>query len=350
MQQHTILSRAGLLALPGVCTFLLMLMLVPMPLLSQDIHWSQFQYSPLNLGPSQTGNYNGDYRFAANHRRQWKSVTEPYRTFSGSFDMPVNIMPDTRQRFSAGLLFNNDKAGDSKLGTTQFALSLAALQSIDKDSIHFIGVGIQLGYVMRSIDYSALTFDEQYDGDFFNPSLGNSENFDGENHGYFDVGAGLHWMMKAAGRFSLGAGFSVAHLNKPDDSFFGEAVKVNPRMQTSIQADFGIAPKLDLVPALLLMNQGAFKELTGGTSVRFRISEKPGRNYALSVGGWIRSKDAMIASAGLDYNLLRIGVSYDFNTSDLDRASNGKGGYELSLIYIIRKVKSTGIKPPCPLY
>jgi hypothetical protein len=64
----------------------------------------------------------------------------------------------------------------------------------------------------------------------------------------------------------------------------------------------------------------------------------------------MRRKDAAIVSAGVDYNNLNVGVSYDFNTSDLDRASNGKGGYEISLIYIIRKVKPIGIKPPCPLY
>nr|HMT30619.1 type IX secretion system membrane protein PorP/SprF [Bacteroidia bacterium] len=60
--------------------------------------------------------------------------------------------------------------------------------------------------------------------------------------------------------------------------------------------------------------------------------------------------DAFIASAGVEYNNLSVGASYDFNTSDLNTASNGKGGYELSLIYIIRKVKPLGIKPPCPLY
>lgn len=317
---------------------------------SQDIHFSQFEASPLNLNPAQTGFFDGDYRFIGNHRNQWKSVTKPYRTFSGSVDMVLNGLSESRNRYSAGILFNNDKAGDSELGLTQFALSLSALRAIGNDSIHFISVGFQAGYVRRSINHSELSFDEQYDGDVYNPGLGNSENFDNSSHGYADISVGLGWMVKTEDSFKAGAGISIQHINRPVDAFFSEDAKVIPRLQADVKLDFPIAGRLDLIPALLYMNQGKFKELTGGTSLRIRMSELPGRRYNFYIGGWIRQKDAIIASAGIDYNNLSVGVSYDVNTSDLDRASNNKGGYEISLIYIIRKVKPLGIKPPCPLY
>ncbi|MBP9082336.1 MAG: PorP/SprF family type IX secretion system membrane protein [Bacteroidia bacterium] len=317
---------------------------------AQDIHFSQFQSSPLNLNPALTGFYNGDYRFIANHRRQWKSVTVPYRTFSGSFDMPVNFFPESKQRYSLGLLINNDRAGDSELGLTQVGISAGAIRALGRDSIHFLSGGIQFSYVRRSINYSDLTFDEQFTGDGFDPNTGNSENFSGDNQGYFDFGAGLTYLIRVNDRFKAGAGISLQHINRPNDSFFDEGAKMFPRLQTDLKADFAIATRFDLIPALIFMNQGSFREITGGTSVRFRLSELPGRNYALYLGSWLRAKDAFIASAGFDYNNLNVGVSYDFNTSDLDRASNGKGGYELSLIYIIRKVKPLSIKPPCPLY
>jgi hypothetical protein len=67
---------------------LMILLFVFMPKLqAQDIHWSQFQSSPLNLNPALSGFFDGDYRFVLNHRNQWKSVTTPYNTFSGSIDM-----------------------------------------------------------------------------------------------------------------------------------------------------------------------------------------------------------------------------------------------------------------------
>lgn len=317
---------------------------------AQDIHYSQFEASPLNLNPAFTGMFNGDLRFVVNHRRQWKSVSKPFSTFSGSFDMALNGLSSSKNRYNGGLMINSDKAGDSELGLFQAALSFSMIRALDQDSKQFLGAGIQLGYSQRSINYSSLTFDEQYTGDSFDPNTGNTENFSGSNHGYGDLGAGVAWMMRASERSKVGAGISLQHINRPDDSFFGNSVKMFTRMQADLKADFAVAERFDLVPAVIFMKQGAFKELTGGTSVRYRLSELPGRQYAFLLGAWLRKSDALIASAGVDYNNLKVGVSYDFNTSDLDRASNGRGGYELSLIYIIRKVKPLGIKPPCPLY
>lgn len=321
----------------------------PSTLRSQDIHFSQFESSPLNLNPSLTGFFDGDYRFVANHRNQWRSVSEPYRTFSGSMDMVLNGLADSKNRYNAGLLFNHDRAGDSKLSMTQIALSLSVLRPLDKDANHFISVGFQAGYVSRSINYSGLTYDEQYNGDTFDPSTGNTEDFENDNHGYADIGAGFAYLFRTE-KFKAGTGFSFQHLNRPNDAFFDQKVKMYNRFQADLKFDFPILTRFDLVPAFLFMNQGSYREFTGGTSIRYRLSELPGRRYSLYLGGWMRSSDAAIASVGLDYNDLNVGFSYDINTSDLDRASNGKGGYEISLIYIIRKVKPVGIRPPCPLY
>lgn len=316
---------------------------------AQDIHFSQFESSPLNLNPSLTGFFDGDYRFVANHRSQWRSVSEPYRTFSGSMDMVLNGLADSKSRYNTGLLFNHDRAGDSKLSLTQLALSFSVLRPLDNEAKHFISLGLQAGYVSRSINYSGLTYDEQYNGDAFDPSAGNTENFENDKHGYADIGAGFAYLFRTE-KFKAGTGFSFQHINRPNDAFFDQTVKMFNRFQADLKFDFPILTRFDLVPALLYMSQGPFREITGGTSVRYRLSELPGRRYAFYLGGWIRSKDAAIASVGMDYNNLNVGFSYDINTSDLDRASNGKGGYEIALIYIIRKVKPVGIRPPCPLY
>jgi hypothetical protein len=41
-----------------------------------------------------------------------------------------------------------------------------------------------------------------------------------------------------------------------------------------------------------------------------------------------------MVNAGVEFKGLRVGVSYDYNTSNLKTASNGNGGFEISLIYI----------------
>ena len=48
---------------------------------AQDIHFSQFMHNPLHQNPGNTGFHNGDYRFNAAFRDQWRAVTLPYNTF-----------------------------------------------------------------------------------------------------------------------------------------------------------------------------------------------------------------------------------------------------------------------------
>jgi Type IX secretion system membrane protein PorP/SprF len=47
-----------------------------------------------------------------------------------------------------------------------------------------------------------------------------------------------------------------------------------------------------------------------------------------------RANDAIVAEFGYRINSAVIGVSYDINTSALNKATNGNGGIELSLNYI----------------
>ena len=44
---------------------------------AQDIHLSQYNASPLNLNPSLTGLFDGDFRFVGNQKTQWTSVSVP---------------------------------------------------------------------------------------------------------------------------------------------------------------------------------------------------------------------------------------------------------------------------------
>jgi hypothetical protein len=45
-------------------------------------------------------------------------------------------------------------------------------------------------------------------------------------------------------------------------------------------------------------------------------------------------QDAVMVTAGLEFKGFRVGVGYDYNVSDLKNASNGNGGFEISIRYI----------------
>lgn len=318
---------------------------------SQDIHFSQFTKSPLNLNPAYTGFFDGDFRFGGIHRNQWKSVTVPYKTFSGYFDMNAPVPNSDDSRIGAGIVINNDKAGDSEYGITGAALATSFMKSFGAESHHFLSAGIQIGFVQQSFNYSALTFDNQFNGDVFDPNSGSGETFANDKFIYFDFSAGLSWLYNINDKFNIGAGAGLFHINKPKQTFLDDNdSKLEQKISFDVKSTIGITERIYLQPALLFSTQNEFKEFVPGSNIKFLLSEKPGKKFNLYGGVFVRTEDAIILSAGIDYNELNIGFSYDINTSDLKRASNGYGAYEISLTYIIRKVKPIGIHPPCPVY
>lgn len=318
---------------------------------AQDIHFSQFRSSPLNLNPAYTGFFDGDFRFSGIHRNQWKSVTTPYKTFSGAFDMNTALPMASTNLIGTGIVFNNDKAGDSDFGILEGALSTSAIKNLGGDSTHFFSAGIQIGFAQQSINYNKLTFDNQFNGDVFDPNLGNGETFANDKFTYLDLSAGVSYLFRASDRFNLGLGIGVFHLNQPVMSFTeNKESKLHRKISFDARSTIGLTENIFLLPAVLYSKQYVYNESDLGSSAKFILNRKPGRYFAFYAGAWTRIKDAVYLSTGIDYNNLNVGFSYDINTSDLKRASNSKGAYEISLTYIIKKVKPLKVLAPCPVY
>ncbi len=54
-------------------------------------------------------------------------------------------------------------------------------------------------------------------------------------------------------------------------------------------------------------------------------------SMAISLGGYLRARDAISAQVLFEFHQFAIGASYDFNISGLKPATNARGGLELSL-------------------
>ena len=169
-----------------------------------------------------TGLMNHDIRVTANYRSQWESVTVPYRTFSVGLDASVmkGFLED--DFFGVGLLMLNDKAGDADLRTTQVQGSFAYSKSLNGEANHYVSLGGQVGVVQRSIDFSKLTFDSQFDGDVLNPNIANGEDMERAQFAFTDFSAGLAWYYVPAKQYSYYAGIAMSHLNEPNQSFYSE--------------------------------------------------------------------------------------------------------------------------------
>ena len=316
---------------------------------AQDIHFSQFYASPMNLNPALAGVIDGNFRVAGIYRNQWRSVSSPYVTIGGSFDLnlPLDKLKDV---VGAGLNVVNDKAGEGKLGMLNISLSAAYHKKLDKSGKHFIGLGIQPGFTQRTVSPNDLLFPNQFDGNDLDPLKSSNENFTSNSINYFDLNTGLLYSGKLSKRIGLMQGVSMYHLTKPKESFFNDD---DTRLQNRFTVHGGLRIKLTdiiyLTPNYIFQYQDKAQEFNFGSALEFHLKGKK-ETTILSLGGWYRIQDAAIASISVDYKKLRLGASYDFNTSNLNPATNSRGGVELTLIYTGVFVKSN-IGPmlvPCP--
>lgn len=312
---------------------------------AQDIHFSQFYNSPLNLNPGLTGSFIGDIRVVGNQRSQWSSVTTPYSTFGISID--ANTIYNSP--FNVGLGFYNDKAGDSQFSTLQIAPSVSYAIFIS-DSSQTITIGAQPTFTQRSIDYSELKFDNQYNGVTYDESLGNGETFSNEGRSYLNVHGGLSWQYNIGQRKSVSAGIALHNILNPKQSFFNNAsITLNRRFTFHAEGNIKLSDKFDGIPRVSIMTQDQYKEIIFGGSGKYYLNN--GNYKAAYLGFWYRNSDATYITAELDYANFHFGVSYDINLSSLRVASRNRGGFEFSIIYIFEKFRPT-IKryKACPNY
>jgi type IX secretion system PorP/SprF family membrane protein len=313
---------------------------------AQDIHFSQFYKSQLYLNPSSSGVFTGDQRVVTNYRNQWPSISSVYETYLFSFDTKLFKNRFKDNYMGLGLVIFDDKAGEVKLGTMQASISLSYHVLINEHN--YLSGGIQGGYAQHSIDNSALQWDNQYDGNDYDPNLASGEpSIMFSNFFYGDFGAGVLWNYFSSKEnlytnreFKANIGASVFHINKPEQSFSGNKDNLNPKFVLFGETSFGLGnTNMILLPGGIFVKQGPLTEAVFGSRIRYNLNDESrytgfAKQSALSLGAYYRLEDAFIFIMEYEYSSFALGISYDVNTSSLKDATEGKGGIEISLRYI----------------
>jgi type IX secretion system PorP/SprF family membrane protein len=316
---------------------------------AQDIHYSQFNSAAVYQNPGNTGLFDGEYRLAGNFRNQYKAVTVGYNSTTLAGDMRYKFKSHV---IGLGAFIQNDKAGDSRYGGNKLSLSFSYIKKISKDSAHFLAIGFQPGIANRGLSTAALTFDNQYDGDGYNNAIAANESFANTNVVFADFSTGASWYMFKNKRNTMLAGVSYQHFNKPKKSFFTEnPVAVSPKINAHISLVKPISTFIDIVPEVQISHQNKYNAINLGTWVKYWLGSTGASDYAVYGGLFYRLGDAAIIAAAMDYENFRVGISYDFTLSPLKTANNLRGGAEVSIIYIFRKLPSFIIKSKnCPVW
>lgn len=302
---------------------------------AQDIHYSQYYLSPVNINPALSGNFNGDFRLIGNHRTQWSTVSIPFVTFSGSYEF--SFLKKQNFKFSSAVLFNTDKAGDSKFTNNHIGLSLAYHKTLSNYLNQMLSLGMLIKYAQLSFDYNELMFNNQWDGTMYNSNLGSQEFFATENFGYLDLAIGGNWQYTYDEKRYFNTGMSIYHINAPKQTFFNNTKeRLSPRFTFYSNNVFRFHESIFFIPGFILHRQGRYSELILGSTAKFNMKETKKDKVSVYFGAFYRFGDAVILTTKIDMNTLRLGLSYDFNVSGLVPASKGQGAIEIALIYIIK--------------
>lgn len=326
---------------------------------AQDIHFSQFYLSPLNLNPAMTGVMNCNIRFTSNYRNQWASVLRDnaFNTYSFSYDQKFNA--GRYDYFGIGGTFWGDRAGEANFSTQTGKLSFSYSKRMGgtKKQAQYLVAGAEIGGAQRSIDFLNLRWGTQHDGaGGYDPTLSSQEtSFDRDNFLFADMGAGLLWFMVFDEFSNFYAGGSFHHLNRANQSFSstGEELLYS-RWTVHAGGEFRLNPKFGLTPGVIVMSQGPSFQINAGTGAKFFFGNREAPQ-AFHMGLWTRIandaeasllSDAVIVSTRFDVNNISLGFSYDINISPLNRATNGQGSYEFALIYKICNLSRSAVYCP----
>ncbi|MEO1435084.1 MAG: PorP/SprF family type IX secretion system membrane protein [Bacteroidota bacterium] len=329
---------------------------------AQDIHFSQFYLSPLNLNPAMTGVMSCQHRFVVNYRNQYASVlkSNAFNTYSVSYD---NRIPVGRyDNFGWGFSLWGDVAGQSSFQTLEARGSFAYSKRMSgyRKRSSYLSAGADFGLAQRSIDFLALQYGTQNNDGNFDPSLPSFENFDVSNFMFFDMSAGMLWytVLNETDNFYIGG--VLSHLTRANQAFNRsgddqEFEALYTKITLHAGGEFALTDRLGIVPGIVSFIQGPSMQINGGTSFKFRLGQGRNTYQAFHLGTWVRVSntftggihtDALILQTRFDYNNFSLGLSYDVNVSSLRPASNSNGAYELSLVYKICQPERRGVFCP----
>lgn len=323
---------------------------------AQDIHFSQFYENSIMRNPGLTGIFSGDYKIGANYRTQWSNISVPFQTSLVCAETRVATNRSVGDYLSFGFAATYDKAGSISFNSFQVYPALNYNKSLEDKRNSYLSVGFAGGYIQRSYDLSKATFSSQYVNGAYansNPSGEHLNNLTLEN---YDVAAGLS-LNSSAGpnnivNYYIGA--SAFHVNKPKQAFDDKNALIV--LATKYTANAGFSWKINRQLGLLAhadySKQATYTQAIFGGMGSWQTTNENSANLKVYAGLFVRVKDAVIPTFKIDYKVYSLTFSYDVNTSSLQPATNGAGGYEISLYIKGRYKKSAEMGPNvnCPRF
>ncbi|MBI2966674.1 MAG: PorP/SprF family type IX secretion system membrane protein [Bacteroidetes bacterium] len=300
----------------------------------QDPQFTQFYANPLYLNPAFTGTPRCP-RMIVNWRDEWPAISGTFVTYNGSFDQYVDVLSG-----GLGLIVTHDNAGEGTINTTYLGGIYSYRLNVSR--AFSIQAALQASYIYKTLDWNKLTFGDMIDKRYgFIYDTKETKGID--SRGSVDFSAGILGFSK-----TLFGGFAAHHITQPYEGF---VTSTTYRLPLKMTGHFGGVFPIDesgetkISPNILFKRQQDFWQ----TLLGLYVSRGP------IVGGvWFRqaqkTSDSFIALLGFQYEMVKIGYSYDVTLSKLANATSGS--HEISFqIQFECKPKTRKFRPiSCPSF
>lgn len=292
----------------------------------QDLHFSQFFNSPLTTNPANTGFIpDSDYRLGAHYRNQWAQIPVPYTTISMYGD--AQLFRDRLESGWVGLggVILQDRAGTGALTSTKLYGSAAYHQMLGNTGL--LSAGFNVGFSAKRINPASLTFDNQWNGKFFDVNTPSGETFNSNTVSYPDMQVGLNYAWFPTDDLYVHGGVSVHHVNRPRETFFRATPDYDNRLAPRYIAFLDAVIKLNnqwiITPAAYFSMQSKATNAMAGLHANFNVS---GDGDQQLIGGlYYRAGDAIIPMIGYQWRNFTFMFAYDATQSTI-RNFNGVSG------------------------
>ncbi len=313
----------------------------------QDLHYTQFYLNPLHLSPAATGIFDGNIRVTGLYRSQWEKVPVGYTTFSGAVEWKA--IRQQKNLLSLGLLLQNDEAGDARLSWLQIGATMSAAHALNES--HAISLGFGVAFAQRNVDIGRLKFKNQWNGDAFDPGLPTGESFNRSSRLAPTISTGLLWhYQQSESRSRISAGGGMSHLNRPVVSLGDFEERLPYRISFFANMIWQIDARHDLVFIHEWQQMTRTKEWLFGAGIRRVLTTGMANETTLQMTFAHRLGDALLPAIQVERNNWILGLSYDWNISRFERATNGRGGIEIAVIWRKIPVSAPTTVKSCPIF
>lgn len=328
-------------------TIIFILFLLPWSeLMAQELSFSQFFNTKQYFNPVDVASFEGHDAYLI-YRSQWQGLQDPFTEMQFSTSHAILRDGDPEQHIAGyGIEYHTFNTGQNNLNNSGLSASLGYNLYLSSEKTNKLKFGLKLGYLMKSINNSNLTWGNQFvAGQGYDPNQSTETTFT-ESAGAFTVGAGIgyyhnHKSDHDESPMSYHLKFAVLNINEPTYTLTGAKDVTEMFITSEFGFHYLFHEKVLLGTDILYMKQSNNELINPALNLSYIINDSPENNVTptwIKIGTSYRLDNAIVGLVGFGNGIYRIHFSYDAAANGLNETNIGFNAYEISLgIKLIKK-------------